>query len=171
MDEFNTKRILTVYGLVTILFWISYSFYLPPVVITPEMKSLVSEARQFAPELDTTEELLTAQLIRSSRIAFAKSILMIITGVISGILIMRLKRWGRTLAVALCSVMLVIHFLKFVVRHGNIQESLYATYVQLMRQFPLRVIHLDIIAPLFFITTIIFLTRKSVSRAFDHRNA
>jgi len=91
---------LPVFGAVTVLFWTSLLFYLPPIQLTSGLKKLASEvreARNIAPEYDRPQEEIEAVLIRSLRKEFTTSLIFIVVGTVSGVLIWRRRRSGAIL--------------------------------------------------------------------------
>ena len=78
------RRQIIIFGILTILFWLSNIFYLPP-FNTDGIKSLVSEAHEakdFAPEINTPKEVLKNEIVHAFRIAFITALLIIIAGVV-----------------------------------------------------------------------------------------
>jgi len=115
---------------------------------------------------DVLKQDLENRINKSTYFAYAKSFFFILVGIISGVLIYRQKRIGRYLAIILCLVMLAGRAYSFLKGYPHIFDRLYALYVLALSQYSFRIIHNDIIAPIFFIISIVFLFNKSVSEKF-----
>ena len=168
----NNKKLLTLFSSVTILFWLSLLFYLPPINLTSEIKNLVDQAReskQFAPEVDKAQELLEDEIVHSLRVEFAKYLVIISLGIISGFLLLRRRRSGQILAIILCSFMLVLRSITYIGDFSNIPGRLYGIFVYMLTYRPIYTIHVEYFGLLFLIMTIVFLTRRTISAEFLRR--
>ncbi len=160
---------LPVFGAVTVLFWTSLLFYLPPIQLTSGLKKLASEvreARNIAPEYDRPQEEIEAVLIRSLRKEFTTSLIFIVVGTVSGVLIWRRRRSGAILAIGLCSLMLVLRVASWAWSYPHVLERLHVLFTIVFPRYPFQVIHNDIIGTLFFIGSIVLLTRRGVWREY-----
>src|SRR5207249_2049025 len=136
-------------------------FYLPPIQLTAGLKGLASEvreARNIAPGYDRSQEEIETGLIRSLRKEFTTSLIFIVVGTLSGVLIWRRRRLGAILAVGLCSLMLVLRVVSWASSYPHILERLHVLFTIFLPRYPVHVIHNDIIGTLFFIGSIAFLT-------------
>lgn len=162
------ERPLTIFALLTILFWLSFLLYLPPFYATHDIKSLISEAheaKKFAAEMDKPQEVLEVQSIHSFRLAFIQSLLIIIAGVVSGILLLARRRSGQVLAIVICSGMLILRIVD-IAQSPYVWKRIYFIFVMWLPKRPFYIVHNDIIAVLFYIGTVVYLTRKSISQQF-----
>ena len=165
----SERKRLPVFGAVTVLFWASFLFSLPPIQLTPGLKELASEvreARNIAPEYDRPQEEIEAGLIRSLRKEFTTSLIFIVVGTVSGVLIWRRRRLGAILAIGLCSLMLVLRVVSWAWSYPHILERLHVLFTIFLPRYPFHVIHNDIIGTFFFIGSIAFLTRRGAWREY-----
>jgi len=168
----NYNRFLTAFGIATIILWLSYLFYLPPFITIPNIKGLVQEswkAREFIQEKYQSQQDMENKINRNLYIAYAKGYAMIILGILAGILLLIKKQIGRYLAMTLAFIMIGSRIAAAVMNPRGIVEWFRMIYGCLLIHQPIIIIHRDIIAPLFFIFTILFLLNKSVSRIFTAR--
>lgn len=166
MSDSKKGRPLTIFALLTILFWLSFLLFLPPFYATHDIKSLISEAheaKEFNPEMDKPGEVLEVQFIHSFRLAFVQSLLIIIGGVVSGILLLARRRFGQILAIVISAGMLILRVID-IGESLHIWKRIYFIFVMWLPKRPFYVVHNDIIAVLFYIGTIFYLTRKSISQ-------
>ena len=169
MIDISSKKTIHIFAVCTIFLWLSYLIYLPPFVPVPNVKELVDNSYQMYSLNNpvVSKQTLEKKLLSSIYFAYAKAFIFILVGIISGILIYKQKRLGRILAIFLCLVMLAGRAFALFREYPNITERLYALYVFLLSQRPLPIIHRDIIAPIFFIFSIIFLFNRTVSGKFN----
>ena len=145
----------------TVLFWLSFLAYLPPVRLTAEHKELVAEAREareYAPQFDRPQEELEAELLRSFRRIFVRSAVVVLLGVLSGVLLIVHPFSGRLLAVTLCSAMLLMKVVSLVAS-PHIGQRLHFLFLVLLPKWPVYVIHNDVVATVFYIGSIAMLLR------------
>ena len=148
------------------ILWLSFLIYLPPFTKSPNVKGLVEDSYQMINQLspETSKQDWEQKLNLSLFIIYAKFFTSIIIGTISGILIYKRKRIGKYIAIILCSLFIAGRLYSILSSYPNILERLKTLYVTFLTYNPLQVIHSDIVAPIFFIFTIVFLLNKSVSR-------
>jgi hypothetical protein len=146
--------------------WISFLIYLPPFVKSPNVKGLVEEGNQMytLTHPGVSKQDLEQKLNYSLLIGYAKSFAYILIGILSGVLLYKRKRIGKYIAIILCSLFFLGKLYAILSSYPNILERLKSLYVIFISHRPLLVIHVDIVAPLFFIFTIVFLLNKSVSK-------
>lgn len=168
MIDISSIKTIHIFASCTILFWLSFLIYLPPFAPTPNIKGLIEEGYEMysLDNPDASKQDLENRIIKSIHFSYANSFFFILIGFISGVLIYRKKRIGRYLAIILCLVMLASRAYSFLKGYPHIFDRLYALYVLALSQYPFRIIHNDIIAPIFFIISIVFLFNKSVSGKF-----
>jgi hypothetical protein len=150
--------------------------HLPPIAPTPKTKEVVAEAKRaleelpflkkFVPELDKPSSELEAQLHREFLASYIKLLFVIIVGVISGILLLAQRRIGQVLAIALCSMCVISRVVGLLTLHPSTWEDWIALYSAMLKYMPVDLIHKGILANVFFLFSVIFLTRRSVSRQF-----
>jgi hypothetical protein len=129
------KKPLAIFGVLTILFWSSFLVYV------------------FMYPLETW--------LRYEPLQFWLSLGLILTGVISGVLLIVHPRSGRILAITLCAGLLAYRLWEILSSFPHIGERLHAIFFLLLPRKPVYVIHSEIVSVLFFIITIVFLGRKS----------
>ena len=173
MIKVQTNRI-SMFGIITIFFWGSHLFYVLPGLITPEIvaKRIISEARAsvgvppeslYMASKDNSSQLqLDTAMANEVQQDAAAYLVPIILGMLSGILLLFRSKWGQRLAIILCAWMIFCRVLSWARHPDLILPSLKFVFISLLPQRPIEVIHKDIILPLIFIGTIIFLTRPSV---------
>jgi len=175
----SSTRSLYAFGIITVVFWLSFLIYLPPIAPSPKIKEPVAEVKRaleefpllkkFVPELDKPSSELEAQLRREFLASYIKWLFMIIVGVISGVLLLAQRRTGQVLAIALCSVALIGRAVGLLISHPPTWEGWIALYSAMLKYSPVGLIHKDILSYVFFIFSVIFLTRRSVSGQFARR--
>jgi hypothetical protein len=131
------KRRFAIFGAVTILFWLSLSVYF--------FRYNIGLWLQVDP------------------LSFWREVALIIAGVFSGVLLLVHPRSGRILALALCLAMLILRISHTLSAYPHILRNLHATYFIMLPQMPIYTIHHEIIALAFFITTVLYLGRKSIA--------
>jgi hypothetical protein len=164
IDKENSKP-LRIFGIVTVLFWLSHVLFLPPIKnMTPEMGREIAatrEMRQVIPDMYKSEAGLEAEHARSVR-AMTIMLLMIAAGVFSGILLLAMRVAGWIMAMVLCSGFLLLHITGLARYYPDVWGRINVIFVLMLPLHPARVIHNEVITPLFFISTILLLGRKSV---------
>jgi hypothetical protein len=118
------------FGFVSVLLWLSFLIYLPPFQSVPHI----------------LEQELTLEFIKSYALLFF--------GVTSGVLMFYRYKIGKIIAIVLASIVLC---LRVVALFPNVSQKSYALYVLMLQQKPIRVIHNDIILPLFMVFTVLYL--------------
>jgi uncharacterized membrane protein HdeD (DUF308 family) len=168
----NYSRFLTAFGIATIIMWLSYLVYLPPFIARPNVQSLAEEswkAKEFIHEKYQSQQDMENKINRTLYVAYAKGYTMIILGILAGFLLIVRKQIGRYLAMILALIMMGGRIVAAVMNPRGIAEWFRMIYGYLLVHKPIIIIHRDVIAPLFFIFTILFLLNKSVSRIFTAR--
>jgi hypothetical protein len=164
----SSIKTIHIFACCTILFWLSFLIYLPPFVASPNINGLTEEGYEMSrlnnPEVSKQD--LENKFNKSLYFAYAKSFFFILIGVISGVLIYIQKRIGRYLAIILCLVMLSGRAYSFLKAYLHIFDRLYALYVLALPSHPMQIIHNDIIAPIFFLISIVFLFKRTISEKF-----
>ena len=155
----NFNRALSAFGIGTIVLWLSYAAYLPPFAQWPNVKGLAEEgwkAREFVQEKYHSQQDMENRINRTLYVGYAKGYMMIIAGIIAGVLSLARQRAGRYLALTLAAIMLGSRIVGAVTHPGGIAGWFTIIYGYFLVHTPVKVIHNDIIAPLFFIFTILF---------------
>lgn len=164
IDKENSKPLL-IFGIVTVLFWLSHLLFLPPIKnMTPEMGREIAatrEMRKVVPDMYKSEAGLEAEHARSVR-AMAIMLIMIAAGVLSGILLLTMRVAGWIMAMVLCSGFLLLHIAGLARYYPDVWGRITVVFILMLPLHPVWIIHNEVITPLFFISTIIFLGRKSV---------
>ena len=168
MVDISSRKAIRVFGICTVILWLSYVIYLPPFVQSPNIKGLINEGYEMykSDHPNVSKQQLEAKLFLSIFFSYAKAAIFIVTGVIAGLFIFRHKRIGRILALVLCIVMLGGRVFTLLMAYPNIIDRLKVIYVFLLSHTPLAIIHKDIVAPIFFIISIVYLFKKSVAQKF-----
>jgi len=166
---------LKIFSLITIVFWLSFLAYLPPFIPEPNVKGLISEVEEskemmkLVPESNKPPDVIEAEFHHQLKIAHMKCAVIIALGAVSGLLMLFRKRSGQILAIALCALTLCYFVFSVVASitgpHG--WDSIMRLFTIFFPQHPLMVIHNEIIGTIFKIATLVYLTRKSVSRHFS----
>ncbi len=164
IDKENNKP-LRIFGIVTILFWLSHLLFLPPIKeMAPEMRREIAgtrEMRKVVPDMYKSEAGLEAEHARSVR-ALVIMLFMIAAGVLSGILLLTMRPAGWIMALVLCSGFLLLHIAGLARYYPDVWGRIKVIFVLMLPLHPVRVIYYEIVTPLFFIGAIIFLGRRSV---------
>jgi hypothetical protein len=130
------KKDFAIFGILTILFWLSLSVWL---FIYP-----IDIWMQYEPA------------------SFWLTTGLILAGVVSGVLLLVHPRSGRVLAMVLCTVVLAYRAWSLARSYPHISDRLHGIFFLLLPTNPVYVIHSEIITLAFYITTIVFLWRKQV---------
>jgi len=155
-------RLRLLFAAVTLAFWLSLLPYLPPITLTPELKDLVAQAREtreYVPKMNRSAEELESSLVGALRILYIKWAVAILLGVLSGILLLVHRPSGRVLAIALSSLMLGMKAFSLISTYPRTGQLLYFIFFLALPRRPVYVIHNEIVAPLFWIATIVVLWR------------
>jgi hypothetical protein len=154
------RRLL--FAAATLAFWLSLVPYLPPITLAPELEDLVTQAREtreYVSEMARPAEALKPSLIRALRVLYIKWAVTILFGVLSGVLLFVRPPSGRVLAIALSAVMLTMKAFSLVSAYPQIGQRLYLIFFVTLPWRPAYVIHNEIVAPLFWIATLVVLWR------------
>jgi hypothetical protein len=168
VPDISSKLSIKIFAICTILFWFSYVFYLPPFIQRPDIKGLMNEGygmySLFNPNI--SKEQLEDRIIIEFYFTYAKLLFFIIAGITAGLFIYKLRRFGQIAAIVLCSMVLATRLFVLLREYPHVFQRIKTIYVFMLSQTPLQVIHKDIIGPIFFVFSIIFLSRLSVKRNF-----
>lgn len=161
-------------GVIFLALWISYIPYLLefPLQSTGWIKDLAEETYEI-PELmkdqveigEKNQMDIEDDLLKSSRAVFFKSLIMIVFGIVSAILILKRKYLGRLIALGLSAVVLGIKGYPFFSNEDPLQLISWH-FTVFLSEYPFRVIHLDIITGLVLLITLGYLLRPSVGKRF-----
>ena len=168
MFDISSNTSIRVFAICTIIMWLSYAFYLPPLTHSPDIKGLIDEAYDMyiLEHPNVSKQQLEERLLLSLYFSYVKVLILIIAGVTAGFLIIRYNKIGRIIALVLCIIMLGSRVFSLLIAYPNIVDRLRAIYIFLLSRTPLAIIHKDIIAPIFFILSIVYLFKKSVAQKF-----
>jgi len=130
----SLKKTSTIFGVVTIVFWLSLAgwFVVYPLPL---------------------EIWLADPTFKLAAVGMA-------LGIISGVLLIIHPTSGRVLAMALCTFTIGYRLWWFLFPYSDFGKKLYTVFFFLLPRRPIYVIYVEIIAWVFFITTILFLWRK-----------
>ena len=130
----SLKKTSTIFGVVTIVFWLSLAgwFVVYPLPL---------------------EIWLADPTFKLAAVGMA-------LGIISGVLLIIHPTSGRVLAMILCTFTIGYRLWWFLFPYSDFGKKLYTVFFFLLPRRPIYVIHVEIIAWVFFITTILFLWRK-----------
>jgi len=107
-----------------------------------------------------------SDLVASSRITFAKSLLLCLLGILSGVLVLKRHRLGRFLAIGLSIYVLLLRIV-YVAFRGHSFYRLYSLYTFMFSRRPFWVIHLDIVTCLVLLVALVHLLRPSIAKQFE----
>lgn len=130
----SLKQRSTIFGAVTIVFWLSLTAWF---VVYPL----------------PLEIWLAEPMFRLATVA-------IVLGIISGVLLITHPPSGRVFATLLCTFAIAYRLWWFSFPYSDFGKKLYTVFFLLLPARPIYVIHVEIIAWIFFITTILFLWRN-----------
>ena len=163
-------------GLAFLLLWISHVPYLFtfPLCSTPGIQSLAKEASE-VPEWIKKEagfegkkkNDIEADLVAAFRVTFAKSFIICLLGITSGVLLLKRKKTGRFLAIGLSGCFLAIKLFTLL-SSENLSQELYAKYTMFFPKYPFRVLHLDILTNIVLLAVLVYLLRPSVGKHFSN---
>lgn len=161
-------------GVVLLLLWVSHVPSLSefPLRTTPGTQALSMEVAG-APEWIKGEVGLGGMgqgeiersLLAASRRAFLGSLVLIVAGIVSAVLLLRRNRWGRFLAIGVALYVLlsrIAHHLSM----GSPPSVQFAKFRMHLAAHPLRVIHGDILTLLVLLVVLAHLLRPGVARRF-----
>jgi hypothetical protein len=162
-------------GVILLVLWVSHLPYLLeiPLVSTSGIQKLSRDVSEFPEWLKDEAELsgksqsdIETGLITSCRIAFAKSLLLYLLGILSGVLVLKRHRSGRFLAIGLSIYVLLLRIVSVAFR-GHSFHRLYRLYTFMFSRCPFRVIHLDIVTSLVLLVALVHLLRPSIAKQFE----
>ncbi len=172
MIDVKFGRASTAFGICTMAMWLSYLAYLPPFVAWPDVSGVakaVWDTKECSPGKFQSQADVEKKLSRSLYIAYSRAYAMAICGVIAGGLLVAKRRSGRYLALALATLMIGGRILAAATHPGGMAAWFRIIYGDLLLYSPVATVHKDIVSPLFFIFTIVFLCHKSVAINFAGR--
>jgi len=164
-------------GIALLVLWISHVPYLfeIPLYSTPGIQGLSQEASNLPAWLKDEAGLtgksqsnIQSDLVASCRIAFAKSFLLCLLGILSGVLVLKRHRLGRFLAIGLSIYMLLLRIVNDAFREHPF-HWLYWKYTVFFSRYPFRVIHLDIVTWLVLLVALVHLLRPSIAKRFEEK--
>jgi hypothetical protein len=160
-----------VFGWITVAYWLSKAVFPQPIwplVPLPTFDGLLSEIapwiREQVPGLSRPDEEVVARLNREVLRVLALDWLIIATGVASGALLIRRRRAGRGIAVALCAGLLLW---MAVAQARLVSEGHFADRWAAMARVAPKLAIADAIQVLFLASTLVYLPRRQVRAAFD----
>jgi hypothetical protein len=161
MADLKNNRFLKLFGICTIIYWVSLIVYVPPIAPIPNIRGLLGEIdNDFKREVlkwHKPDEIIEAKVMKDVMFHFAKQYAIILLGVSSGILIIMRRRIGKIIALCLCSFFIIIKIMSIADR--------YPYYFQQMKMFydyaPGTVIYIDIVGTIFMLFTILYLATRS----------
>ncbi len=174
INEMRKRNPLFVTGAVLIVLWLSHVPYLfkIPLYATPGIQRLSQEAsgtpawiKDEAGLAGNSQADIQSDLVKSLRITFAKSLLLCLLGILSGVLVLKRHRLGRFLAIGLSFYVLLpraVHFASL--EHPF--HRLYQKYTFLFSRRPFLVIQSDI-TWLVLLVALVYLLRPSIARQFE----
>ena len=167
MTRAITARTVILFGWLTVIFWVTT--VVPPLLwlYSDKPKSVAHDlVEDMLPEFKALDsiyespEKFEAWLRRSYGIEFAKGLVISFIGVVSGVLLIARRRAGRLIAISLCSFV----FLQWLT--GIIRFAIHTSFSPII----FRLVTLpggiqeQVVNPMFFVFTVVLLTRKSVGR-------
>lgn len=164
-----TARTIILFGCLTIIFWVAtvtpsllWLYSDGPGSMAREMyqQDIIPEIEAVVPALNLTQEEFVAKVRREFEISIAAGLVVAIIGVVSGVLLIARRRAGRIIAISLCSLVFLRWFISII--RLAIHTSFSPVIFQLVT-LPYG-IQEQVINPMFFIFTVVLLTRKSVGR-------
>lgn len=142
----KTNRIEYSLGFLSICVWLMYLRYVPPI---------------------TNYSLPTDPSVHNAvYFGIAKTYLMILAGVLGGYFLLRGKQAGRHITIAISIYMIAGRVLAAFSHKGGLLDWIEKIYKDLLIHSPAPIIHKDIIAPIIFIFSIIYI----LSRYFKHND-
>lgn len=136
----KTNRIEYAIGILSICVWLMYLRYVPPFTSHPgPTDPSVQNAVYFS---------------------LAKAYFMIAAGVLGGYLLLKGKQAGRHITIAISIYMIAGRLFAAFTHKGGALDWIETIYIDLLSQSPAPIIHKNIIAPLVYIISIIFLIKN-----------
>jgi hypothetical protein len=95
---------------------------------------------------------------------FYAGLLILFTGIASGVLLLVHPRSGRIIAISLSTLIIISRLWYYASSFSQIGERLYALYVIYMSQHPIQVVFFDILSYVYWVSSILYLSKmKTVS--------
>jgi len=95
---------------------------------------------------------------------FYAGLLILFTGIASGVLLLFHPLSGRIIAVSLSTIIIISRLWYYLSSFSQIGKRLYALYVIYMSQHPIQVVFFDILSYVYWVSSILYLTKlKTVS--------
>jgi hypothetical protein len=161
--EGKLNRRSTLLATVTIAFWLSFLAYLPPLAPAPKIEEFmaeVGEAREFVSAMRQSPEELESELRTALRADYIRTVVIVLLGLTSGVLLIANPPFGRIFAVILCSSMLLTKLAGLLSVYPHVGARLHFLLFVFLRSRPVYVIHHDIISTAFWVGTIVILVRR-----------
>lgn len=167
------RNSLSAMGIALLILWISHIPYLfeIPLYPTPGIQQLSQEVSDSPAWLKDEAGLtgksqsdIQSNLVKSLRIEFAKSLLVCLLGILSGILVLKRHKLGYFLAIGLSFYVLLLKIVHITFR-GHLFQWLYGKYTVLFFRCPFRIIHSDI-TWLVLLVVLVHLLRPSIKKQF-----
>jgi len=174
-NEMRKRDSVFVTGIALLVLWISHVPYLLeiPLYSTPGIQWLSQEVagspawiKDSAGLTGKSQSNIQSDLVASFRIAFAKSLLLCLLGILSGVLVLKRHRLGRFLAIGLSIYVLLLRIVYVAFREHPF-HWLYLKYTVFFSRYPFRVIHLDIVTWLVLLVALVHLLRPSIAKQFE----
>lgn len=156
----------TIVGVLIILLWVSHLPYLLYIPIQSTQatrdyaKYIANSPIKEITGLDgMNEDEIDKIIVRGSRGEFIKALFLYSFGILSGILVLTKRNWGRYVAIIFFSYIFSLRFYSLI-KGGHIWEQLYAKYTIFFPKHQLRVIHMDWMTWIIGIIAILYLIRS-----------
>ncbi len=162
----TSHRMTSILGVMTILFWASHLLYLPPFHSKPDIKGLskdVFQAREFSPKKYESQQEIENDLNESLSALYHRAYLLILAGILSGVLLLVRNKHGILLAIAMALLMLATRIIGMFGYHRGVLAWFKVVYGYLLFVMPIQVIHKDILGPILFIFSLVFLLGRYMS--------
>jgi len=147
----------------TIVFWLSFLAYLPPLAPAPKIEEFMAAAREaqsFLSAFGRSPEELESELRTALRADYVRTVVIVSLGLASGVLLIVRPSAGRILAVSLCSLMLLTKLVGLLSTYPHIGQRLHFLFFVFLPSRPVYVIHHDIIGTAFYVSTVVTLLRR-----------
>ena len=173
-NEMRKRDSVFLTGIALLVLWISHVPYLfeIPLYSTPGIQWLSQEVsdspawlKDEAGLTGKSQSNIQSDLVASCRIAFAKSLLLCLLGILSGVLVLKRHRLGRFLAIGLSIYVLLSRIVYVAFREHPFHW--FRTYTVFFSRYPFRVIHLDIVTCLVLLLALVHLLRPSIAKQFE----
>jgi hypothetical protein len=170
----NNDKLITLLGIIFISLWLSNVPYLFPVPFQPhqgikDLSKEVADAPEFIKEQagvgGKTQTEIETIVMRDLRILWIKSLVFIIIGIFSGILIVQKKNLGRFLALGLSLYLVGIRFYHFFSSEYWREKFSIKYFTVRFHFFPVRTVHEEVTF-LILLGVIALLLMPSIARGF-----